>query len=1127
MATLAIPGYENLELLGKGGMGEVYRARHDDRTVALKVMADSQAGQLERLRFQREFNVARDLQHPGLVSVFEQGEHDGQLFYTMEVVSGRPFLDHLREHPHALQDLFAQLLEALDYIHSRGIIHRDLKSENVLVEEGRRVRLLDFGLARSADNRITQTGSVLGTPLYMSPEQVLGQELDARTDLYSAGVILYEALAGHPPFEAPALGPLVLKVLNAQPPPLPQQTPLSHLVMRLLHKDRTQRPPSARAVLDELRGVPARSAPGGPVALLAPAFVGREAGLAAASRAQGFVLVTGPSGAGRTRFLQEVDRTAQMQGRRTAWVTCEELDTLPYRAWLPLARLACAEGLPAELETFRGSLALLVPDLGPPEDRGRLHLFEGLARLLDRWDTLLLLDDLDRADPNSLEFLAYLRRSTGVTVVAAGQEGSLEALARRADVHVTLEALATAEVGQVVASMLGGGSLEPAWLQALVSCSGGNPLFLVELVKLLAGTGRLRRDSGEWRSDEKGAVTWPASIQEAVRRRLEGAGPDVEQVAELMALAGCAAYPELAGICGRPTTELLEQLEELRRRRLVEERDGHYKMTQGVLRAVLRDRIPSGRARHWNERLAEVFAAENPERSAGHWEAAGQPGRAADDLVRAARKRLAAHAYVCAAHLLERALALNPALPVSELLADAWLGSNRASRALEVYTVAVSQATTAAHRVRLRRKAGLAWYHRGELKASREQLLQALKEYGIALPSQSWKASWGARWRLLLRQQGRAGSFCSPPDLADELEPLLDSLGRILYWERPAGWLLDTLELGHYFSSHRACGVGAEGLAQLSWGIFQLSNQKGEAKARETLRRGTELITRVEDSPFKVAVTRDLGFLRYLAGDAEGREVVRQAVEVGRRLGEAQHLPVCLGLLGMMEALHGHLRSSGELAAELQLLLELSENPLDQFIFHVLCGYHHAVARESAEARDHTTRAQELRDRCQSNLGLYLLTKAEGWTLAAEDRWEEALAHARQSLALPWAKEPINRVGTIQASLLELTALVELGSKEAPAACTRLLSRTQAYPVFQAACFRLEARVRPPRATELHRRIVELSEGRLPLEERLALHALAELEPERAAEHRERAARLAEETGPARYEALQRTMASW
>ncbi len=1131
---IAIPGYDNLQLLGKGGMGEVYRATHDGQTVALKIMADPNVGQLERLRFQREFTLARSLSHPGLVSVYEQGEHDGQLYYTMEVISGQPFLIHLREHPHALRDLFVQLVDALDYIHSHGIIHRDLKPENILVEGGSRVRLLDFGLAHTlGSQRLTRTGSVMGTPIYMSPEQVLGEDLDARTDLFSLGVIAYEALAGKPPFEAAGIASLLYKILNSQPPPLSDHTPLASLVMRLLDKDRTRRPSSARDVLAELTGERAAPEPGKPLAVLAPRCVGREGALRRVHQVltdgRGVALARGINGVGRTRFLQEVDKAAQLLGQHTVWVTCHELDTLPYRAWLPVAKQAAQGGL-GDLECFRASLAVLLPDLGAPEDRGRLHLFEGLARLLERFGATVLLDDLDQADADSLEFLAFLQQSARVPVVAAGHECELDALARRADVSVQLDALEEAQVAEAVSSMVGGGALEEASLKALMAASGGNPLFLTELVKLLAEGGRLSYGAGVWKADtSRSCAALPASLHEAVRRRLEGLDAATLRTAEIMALAGCARYSDLAAVFSQDAATLVEQLEELRGRRLLVEQRGQYRMAHGLLRDALVQEIPEARGRKWNEWLAQAFQAKDPERAAPHWEAAGEPAEAARCLVQAAEERLAAHAFQRSAELFEHALKLQPDLPVSESLADAWLGSHRTSRALDVYLVKISQAQTPLERVRLRRKCGLAHFHRGELTEGREQLILALQEYNITLPSRSWKTGLGARWRLLQRMSGTIPHHSVDPALAPELPGLLDTLGRILYWERPEGWMLDTLDLSYHMCTQVSGGAPAA-LGQLSWGLFHLRNVKGTEKARVALVKGSELIQAEPDSPLKVSVERDIGFLRYIAGDGEGREMVSRAIETARRLGESQHLPVSLGMLAMMDAVHGFLRRSDTLTAELGMLLEMSENPLDRLIYHVVRGYRHAMAREPGPASEHVEKARELTVRCQANFALYLFHMTEAWAVSAEGRWKDALAQARHILAQHWARDPINRLGVFQALTLEATALLELGSAgEARAAAQRLRTRAAGYRAFEAASCRLEAQVLEregkPGADEFYRQILRLAEcGCLPLEESFALRALADRDPGKSAEYRARAMQLQAEAGTPQYEELQKTL---
>ena len=204
--------YRILSLLGRGGMADVYRAEDErlGREVALKAVPPEFARDPERIeRFQREVRAAAGLDHPGIVTVYEFGQGEGQHFYTMSLMPGGDLKDRIRAHPAGMSPdearrVVAAVAQALDYAHRRGFVHRDVKPENILFDEEGRPQLTDFGIARAMESgtRMTATGMSIGSPHYMSPEQAQGLRVDGRSDLYSLGVVLYEMLTGRLPFEA-------------------------------------------------------------------------------------------------------------------------------------------------------------------------------------------------------------------------------------------------------------------------------------------------------------------------------------------------------------------------------------------------------------------------------------------------------------------------------------------------------------------------------------------------------------------------------------------------------------------------------------------------------------------------------------------------------------------------------------------------------------------------------------------------------------------------------------------------------------------------------------------------------------------------------------------------------------
>ena len=196
-------------------------------SVALKVLHPELAATLGPDRFLREIRVTSRLQHPHILPVFDSGEAAGQLWYTMPYVRGESLRDRLRREVQlrmdSALDLTKQVADALGYAHGQGIVHRDVKPENILLE-GERAVVADFGIARALDlaggERLTETGLALGTPAYMSPEQALGSPADARSDIYSLGCVLYEMLAGEPPFTGPTAQAIIARRLSSPVPSL-------------------------------------------------------------------------------------------------------------------------------------------------------------------------------------------------------------------------------------------------------------------------------------------------------------------------------------------------------------------------------------------------------------------------------------------------------------------------------------------------------------------------------------------------------------------------------------------------------------------------------------------------------------------------------------------------------------------------------------------------------------------------------------------------------------------------------------------------------------------------------------------------------------------------------------------
>ncbi len=585
--------YRIVEILGWGGMGEVYRAEDQllGETVALKFLRSPHPAFLEALR--SEVRLARQVSHPAVCRIHDIGEADGQLFLSMEHVAGEDLhalLARLGRLPaEKVLQLARELCDGLAAAHARGVLHRDLKPSNVMLDADGHARILDFGIAVGPQSAADPAA---GTPDYMAPELTSGGVPSERSDVYSLGVLLYEALTGRRP------RPGTAEPIRARAPDVPAM--LEQAVLAALEADPRARPESARALRARIDAT-ARdaSAEAGPAFLRASEtpFFGRDGELeiglraletAQAGRAQ-TLLIGGEPGIGKTRLAEQLCRRADAEGAWVLWGRGLEGDHEPaYWPWVQMLRDYAARRAPEDLERdlgpFASDVAEAVPELRvrlgvspsesplPPE-QARFRFFEAVTALFRNGSRdhalVLVLDDVHWADDSSLLLLEFFAEEIGdarVLVIAtyreveaaasAMPERVLASLARapRGSHSLPLRGLARPDILRLVEGEVGAAS--PEVVDAIFTRTEGNPFFARELARLVD------RDvaAGTFRDEV------PPGVEQVIRRRVADLPEDARRLLSVAAVIGREFRVSLLSRVGERDPEtVLESLESAER----------------------------------------------------------------------------------------------------------------------------------------------------------------------------------------------------------------------------------------------------------------------------------------------------------------------------------------------------------------------------------------------------------------------------------------------------------------------------------------------------------------------------------------------------------------------------------
>ena len=628
--------YQVKRFLGEGGKKKVYLA-HDttlDRDVAFALIKTEGLDDASRARISREAqSMARLGDHPHIVQVYDLGDEFGQPYTVLPLMGGgdvEGMIEKAENHRISLErvlEISEAVCRGLMFAHSKDIVHRDLKPGNVWLTSDGVAKIGDFGLAVATDrSRLTQEGMMVGTVSYMPPEQAMGGLVEARSDLYSLGAMLYEMVCGRPPFVGDDSVAIIGQHLNTPPvaptwhnPECPQA--LETLIFRLLEKAPSNRPGSSQEVLQALESIDlSRRQNSTETASSSTApdhnpiynrtFVGRESELTqlevafdnALSGVGSLSMVVGEPGIGKTALIEQLATYVTLRGGKTLVGHCYEEGSLslPYLAFVEAMRSYVLdrepEGLTADLGSGAADVARIVSEirdrmqveLRPPGDADddRWRLLQGVTTFLRNASSVqplcIVLEDLHWSDRGTLDLLVHIARNLqGARLLIVGTYRDVEvdrthplssALAelRRGSAfqRVPLRGLTVDEVHRMV-SVFTDHNVRPAFAEGVHRQTEGNPLFIQEVMRYFVEEGLLKRQGGQWirRYRETGEapleMVIPEGLRDVIGKRLSRLSQECNRLLSIAAVIGRDfALETLQAIAGMQEEEVLVGLEE-------------------------------------------------------------------------------------------------------------------------------------------------------------------------------------------------------------------------------------------------------------------------------------------------------------------------------------------------------------------------------------------------------------------------------------------------------------------------------------------------------------------------------------------------------------------------------------
>ena len=735
-----IGDYEVISELGRGGMAVILTAKHVETKAlrAIKLMLPGTYGEEVVQRFQLEFDILARLDHPGVLKVFEAGDVDGRPFIVMELLDGMEIGQAVEswkdlqpaERSAKARGVLVAVARSLEYIHGQGLVHRDVTPSNIMLLKDGTTRLMDFGVVKEPGADLTSVGEVVGTAAYISPEQITGARVDARTDLYALGAVLYLMLTGRRPFTARTLAGYLDKHLNRPVQPPREVVPtvpkdLNDICVRLLEKEPAARFGSSGHLLHALderaveeHGADQMSWTPGVVGRAGEMAQVREAVARLAAGQGGLMVVEAPYGMGRTSISEEAVKAAHRFGIGSTIGRNTASDQRAFEGYREAYRYF--------LDDASGPTALAIAfgnkhSGDAPLEKWRV--FSAFRDLIEKSGPhLMVLDDLDRSDRGSIEMTEYLVRNLVgaakhplLVLITRGQPGDTDPLAEVLDASETgvkpefiqLPPLGVGAVEELLLSLVRGDPKVELLARRLQRDSEGVPFFIREMLRGLIAQGVIvRGPNGERgkivlskKAIETSSLPVPSSIREVIQGRLLPLNEDQRVIVSLLAVARQEVDIDMVCVASDlDTGRVLDAMEGLIDVGLVRERavgeTERFELAQNRLKDVVMEDLSPDLKLRLHRRIGESLERTQRHRlsfvvesMAYHFEHGGVPSKAYPYLIQAADKLMARTFVAEALEYLDRALRLEAEAREYMTLADAdrRLADLRLKRAKALY----------------------------------------------------------------------------------------------------------------------------------------------------------------------------------------------------------------------------------------------------------------------------------------------------------------------------------------------------------------------------------------------------------------------------------------------------------